>query len=267
MRPPRPLAPLAAALVVALPTIAGCGATTTVVAGGPVSTAPPPAADDASARPAAAAAAPDPVVTTTTPAVPATTAAAPTTAPAATTPATPAPAADPGTTGAEDTGGVLVERPAGFPNGGEAFLLARLHPEVARRCTRALADSLTRGAVAGLFCDGRETLGTALHYELFPTRLATEDAYGRYRRANDVPLDTGDCLAGPATGAAPAAEASWQRGAPLGFGRAMCFAGTDGRWLVSSHPRIRTLAFLLGDDAAALRAAWARRAAPSLRPR
>ncbi|MEQ9335604.1 MAG: hypothetical protein RJQ03_00260, partial [Miltoncostaeaceae bacterium] len=178
-----------------------------------------------------------------------------------------APAAAAGA-GPEDTGGVLVERPGDFPNGGERFLLARLDPEVARRCTRALADSLSRGAVAGLFCDGREAFGSAIHYELFPTRLATEDAYGRYRRANDVPLATGDCLAGPTPGpATPPAEASWRRGAPLGAGRAMCFAGTEGRWLVSSHPPIRTLTFLLGDRAGALRDLWRERAAPSVTAR
>lgn len=274
----RPLLALLVTAAVAA-ALAGCGGTTTVVAGGPES-APPPRAGDASARPATA---PPPEASPGAPGP------SPRSADEAGTPdgdlqapaPDPAPAADePGRTGTtgpappdasadagpEDTGGVLVERPAGFPDGGERFLLARLDPEIARRCTRALTDSLSRGAVAGLFCDGREDLGAAIHYELFRSRLATEDAYGRYRRANDVPLAAGDCLRAGGD-AAPAAESGWRLGAPLGAGRAMCFAATRGRWLVSSHPPIRTLTFLLGDDSGALRRLWVRRAAPAVRPR
>lgn len=187
--------------------------------------------------------------------------------PAVTTPPTPATTAST-TTGApvpDDTGGVLVERPAGFPNRGEAFILARLHPEVARRCTRAEADTTAAGAVAGLRCDTEPALGVAAFYDLFPTTAAAA-AYGRYRRANDVPLDRGNCLAAGTRTARLPAEGPWRAGRTLGTGRAMCFRAGERAWLVSSHPA-RINAYLGAPTRAPLAPFWRTMGAPTARPR
>ena len=92
-----------------------------------------------------------------------------------TTGTTTAPLPDPNTK-------VLVERPAGFPNKGEAFMLARLHPQVARRCTRAKTDTRATGSVAGLACDTERAYGVTAYYNLFPSRPAVGAARRRRRR-------------------------------------------------------------------------------------
>ena len=145
-----------------------------------------------------------------------------------------------------DPDDVLVDRPADFPNGGEKYLLARLDPDVARRCTRQRADSLSRGAVAGLYCDTSGALGATAFYDLFPNRARLDASYGRYRRGNNVPLAQGQCVPGAdKTPSSIPAEGTWNFARRPGVvqGRVMCFKSDDKVWLVTSHEAIRTLSF------------------------
>jgi hypothetical protein len=166
----------------------------------------------------------------------------------------------------DDTGGVLVERPGDFPNRGEAFILARLHPEIARRCTRADADSIAAGAVAGLACETEAAFDVAAFYDLFPTAVSAAGAYGRYRRANGVPLERGNCLAAGAGAASLPAEGAWRAGRALGAGRAMCFRAGERVWLVSSHPA-RVITYLSAPTRGPLAPFWRAAGAPTARPR
>lgn len=235
---------LAAATIaaLALPAAIACDGTTTVVAPDDMTrTAPPGGATDATPAPPSQ----------TMPSTPATTGQSPVSS---------------GPRVPDDTGGVLIERPAGFPNRGEAFILARLHPEVARRCTRAERDTIAAGAVAGLRCDTEPALGVAAFYDLFPTAVAAAGAYGRYRRANDVPLGRGNCLAtGPPSARLPA-EGPWRAGRGVGTGRAMCFRAGERVWLVSAHPA-RINAYLSASARAPLAPFWRTMGAPTARPR
>jgi hypothetical protein len=245
---PHPMtAGLATGVVALALALSGCGGTSTVV----------PAGDATGTSATATTAAPDrPAGTTTretetateTPAAPSTTAPA-------------APASEP-----DDTGGVLVERPGGFPNRGEAFILARLHPDVARRCTRADAGTTAAGAVAGLQCDTEPAFGAAAFYDLFPTTALTAGAYGRYRRANGVPLEQGNCLAPRTRQGTLPAEGAWRAGRALGAGRAMCLRSGDRVWLVSSHPA-RIIAYLSAPTRAPPAPFWRTTGAPTARPR
>lgn len=216
--------------------LAGCGGTTTVVTvttGGPTTATTTTGSTDDGTTTAA-----------DTQSAPTDTTAGRTTLTALPTAPTQTATAPPGTS--TDPDDVLVERPANFPNGGEAFLLARLDPDVARRCTRQRADSLSRGAVAGLYCDTSRALGATAFYDLFPTRARLEASYGRYRRGNDVPLAEGQCVPGPKkTPSSIPAEGTWtfaQRPRTV-QGRVMCFKSDDKVWLVTSHDAIRTLSF------------------------
>lgn len=243
---PHPMtAGLATGVVALALALSGCGGTSTVVPAGDAtgtSTNPTTAPAD---RPAGATTR---ETETETPAAPSTTA-----------PVAPAPAPD-------DTGGVLVERPGDFPNRGEAFILARLHPDVARRCTRADPGTTAAGAVAGLQCDTEPAFGVAAFYDLFPTTALTAGAYGRYRRANGVPLEQGNCLAPRTRQRALPAEGAWRAGRALGGGRAMCLRSGDRVWLVSSHPA-RIIAYLSAPTRAPLAPFWRTTGAPTARPR
>lgn len=217
--------------------LAGCGGTTTVVT---ITTG------GTTTGPTTAGSATDGTTTTAadTQGVPTDTTAGRTTLTALPTAPTQTATAPPGTS--TDPDDVLVERPANFPNGGERFLLARLDPDVARRCTRQRADSLSRGAVAGLYCDTAGALGATAFYDLFPTRARLEASYGRYRRGNNVPLAQGQCVPGPKkTPSSVPAEGTWTfaRGARDVEGRVMCFKSDDKVWLITSHDAIRTLSF------------------------
>lgn len=178
-----------------------------------------------------------------------------------TTGTTTAPLPDPNTK-------VLVERPAGFPNKGEAFMLARLHPQVARRCTRAKTDTRATGSVAGLACDTERAYGVTAYYDLFPSRAAMEAAYGRYRRANGVPLEAGTCFppVGKRRGAPLPAEGPWRAGGTLGAGRAMCVRAGDRVWLVTDHPA-RMIAYLAAPTRQPLVPFWRTTGAPTVHPR
>jgi hypothetical protein len=230
--------------------LSGCGGTSTVVPAG-----------DATGTSTAATAAADRRATATTAETETETQTQTETAATASTtaPAAPAPVPD-------DTGGVLVERPGGFPNRGEAFILARLHPDLARRCTRADPGTTAAGAVAGLRCDTEPAFGVAAFYDLFPTTALAAGAYGRYRRANGAPLDQGNCLAPPARQTALPAEGAWRAGRALGAGRAMCLRSGDRVWLVSSHPA-RIVAYLSAPARAPLAPFWRATGAPTARPR
>ncbi len=238
----RPLATLMLGAAGAL-ALAGCGGTTTVV--------------PASAPTTAGTTAPAPPATDTRTAPPRTALPTPPTTDAQTTPAT-----------GED--GARIRRPAGFPNGGEAYLLARLDPAVAPYCTREPSASRAGGSVAGLYCATAGRFGVDAYYDLFPTRARLEASYGRYRRANDVPLDSGDCVPGPGVRASGIpSEGTWGYATNTARreGRVMCFR-SDGRvWLVTSHNRIRTLSFFAADRRRQVNDFWYGAGFPSLTPR
>lgn len=231
---------LAAGGVLAL---AGCGGTTTVVPASAPSTA-------------------------------GTTTAGATAAPATTAPARTA-LPTPPTTGVTTDAGAgpddpVIRRPAGFPNGGERYLLARLDPEVARLCTRESASSRAGGSVAGLYCATASRFGVDAYYDLFPTRAGLDASYGRYRRANGVPLDSGDCVPGPGVRASSIpAEGTWGY-AGAGRrpeGRVMCFTADGDVWLVTGHERIRTLSFFSAPRRRQVNDFWYGAGFPTVDPR
>jgi hypothetical protein len=138
---------------------------------------------------------------------------------------------------------VLVDRPAGFPNTGEAFLLARLDDDIARRCTREAAADRSRGSIAGIVCETRTVYGARSYYELFRSRPALEASYSRYRRANDVPVARGQCVPAGGGGRVPG-DAPWGFGAESpSEGRVMCFRSSGNVWFITSIDDINVLAF------------------------
>ena len=195
-------------------------------------------------------------VTVTDPAVataPATTAAAATTAPAATTPAT-----------TPDT--PLTERPAGFPTTGERFLLARIDPDIARRCTREAPEDRSDDAIAGITCDTESVYGVRSYFELFRSRVAMETSYGRVRDANDVPVASGQCVP-PGGGGRVPGEAPWGFGAEApSEGRVMCFRDGGEIWFVTSVEKANVLAFARSDRFGALDRFWRTAGIPRAEP-
>lgn len=195
-------------------------------------------------------------VTVTDP-VAATAAAAATTAPAATTP----PAT---TTGAPDT--PLTERPAGFPTTGERFLLARIDPDIARRCTREAPEDRSDDAIAGITCETTSVYGVRSYFELFRNRVDMETAYGRYRDANDVPVAGGQCVP-PGGGGRVPGEAPWGFGAEApSEGRVMCFRGGGEIWFVTSVEKANILAFARAERFGALDRFWRTAGIPRAEP-
>lgn len=238
-----------AAILAGMAALAGCDATSTVPP-----TAAPPATTGATTGTAASTAAAGTTTTTVTSTAPHTDLPTPPTA--GTAPAT--------------TGDVRVRRPAGFPNGGEAFVLARLDPAIRPYCTREPAGSRASDAVAGVYCATRERWGVDAYYDLFPNRADLEASYGRYRRANGVPLDSGDCVPGPGIRASSIpAEGRWGY-ADSGrrtAGRVMCFKAGGRVWLVTSHTSTRILSFFAADRRRPLTDFWYGAGFPALRPR
>ncbi|MGD9571989.1 MAG: hypothetical protein AB7V62_08905 [Thermoleophilia bacterium] len=138
---------------------------------------------------------------------------------------------------------ILVERPADFPNGGEQFLLARLEPDIQRRCTRESDADRSRGSVAGLICETASAYGARSYYELFRSRRGLEVSYGRYRSANGVPVARGECAPAGGGGRVPG-DGTWGFGpsAPT-KGRLMCFRSNGNVWFITSVESINVLAF------------------------
>lgn len=244
---------VALALGAGMLALAGCGGTTTVVPAGAPTTDEAPATEPAPPRTSL----PEPPATTD-----ASTDEASTTAPSGT--------ATGGTATAPGGDAPLIRRPAGFPNGGEKYLLARLHPDVVPYCTREPTRSRAGGSVAGLYCATAERFGVDAYYDLFPNRAQLEASYGRYRRANDVPLDSGDCVPGPGIRASSIpAEGRWGY-ADAGrrtAGRVMCFTADSRVWLVTSHTAIRTLSFFAADRRRQVNDFWYGAGFPTRRPR
>ncbi len=138
---------------------------------------------------------------------------------------------------------VLVDRPAGFPNGGERFLLERLEPDVARRCTRESDDDRSRGSIAGIVCETQSAYGARSYFELFRNLNGLEAGYSRHRAANGVPVARGQCAPAGGGGRVPG-DGTWGFGenAP-NQGRLMCFRA-DGRvWFITSVESTNVLAF------------------------
>lgn len=200
---------------------------------------------------------------TVTTATPATTAPL-TTPPAITTTATPPTApADPAAPG-DDT--VLVDRPPGFPNTGERFLLARLDRDIARRCTREAPGDRSRGSIAGLVCETRSVYGARSYYELFRNRVGMEASYGRYREANDVPVARGQCVPAGGGGRVPG-DAPWGFGAEApSEGRVMCFRANGQVWFITSVEKINVLAFATAQRFGAVDRFWRNVGLPSRTP-
>lgn len=156
------------------------------------------------------------------------------TVPVVTAPAEPDPPADPE---------VLVDRPAGFPNGGEAFLLARLDPDIARRCTRETDADRSRGSIAGIVCETRSSYGARSYFELFRNLRGMEASYSRYRAANDVPVARGQCAPAGGGGRVPG-DGTWGFGENArNQGRLMCFRADGDVWFITSIESTNILAF------------------------
>lgn len=248
----------AALATIACLTVAACGGEETVV----TVTGPPPTTGSTTTAQTPTTTADTTAGTTSTPATVQTTLLPPPTQPATTT--------DPATTTSGDE--PAVDRPADFPNGGEAYILARLHPDVAPHCTREDPDSRARGSVAGLYCDLRDSLGGSIYYDLFPRRAATAAAYHRYRRANDVPLGRGECTPAESSGRRPTAlpsEGTWSYTSDeaTAQGRVMCFKANSRVWLVTSHDKVRVISFVSGTTRRQASDLWFGPAFPSVDPR
>ncbi|WP_217913164.1 hypothetical protein [Miltoncostaea marina] len=158
-----------------------------------------------------------------------------------------------------------VPRPAGFPDGGERFLLARLEPRLARLCGRAPAASRSAGAVAALACRSAGELGAAARFELFPARAALVAAYGRLRAANGVPVASGQCVPAGGGGRVPA-DGPWGFGSGRDEGRVMCFRAGGVVRVVTTVERIRTLAWTAAPRFGDAVRFWRGPGIPSLRP-
>lgn len=155
-------------------------------------------------------------------------------------PASPTPpAASTSTAPAADTG--AVERPPGFPNGGERAMLARLDPGVARLCTRTGPAGRSASAVAGITCRTAAGYGASARYELFSSRAAMADAYGAIRAANGVPVASGRCVPAGGGGRVPG-DAPWGFGRGRDEGRVQCYRSREGVRFVTSLDRINVIA-------------------------
>ncbi len=188
--------------------------------------------------------------------------------PVVTAPTTPDPAATASTTPevAPEEAEVLVERPDGFPNGGERFLIERLDRDVARRCTREPAGRLSKGALAGLDCDTLALFGARSSYELFRSRAAMEAAYGRYREAWKVPVARGQCVPAGGGGSVPG-DATWGFGRRSpSEGRVMCYRAGGDVWFVTSIEKIRVLAFARAPRFGAVSRFWRSVGLPTEKP-
>jgi hypothetical protein len=197
--------------------------------------------------------------------VPATTPAATGATPPATAAVAPAPRTTPAAPGAA-TDPEPVDRPAGFPATGEAFLLTRLDRDVARRCTRRPGAELSAGAIAGVDCAAPSADGVRSSYELFRTRVAMEVAYGRIRAANGVPVARGQCVP-PGGGGRVPGDAPWGYGAGApGQGRVMCFRDGGEVRFVTSIEALNVLAFASAERFGAADRFWRTVGLPSPRP-
>ena len=159
-----------------------------------------------------------------------------------------------------------VERPDDFPNGGEAYLLDHLNPDVARHCTREDPDSLSRGAVAGLFCDTTAVFGARAFYDLFPNQDRMGASYGRYREAHDVPPNVGRCIPGRrATFRTPCENSLILNEDPTRVvGRMMVYDEEGETWLIAGLNPLRTLVFVTGPGTREVAGFWYGGAHPRL---
>lgn len=159
-----------------------------------------------------------------------------------------------------------VERPDDFPNGGEAYLLDHLNPDVARHCTREDPDSLSRGAVAGLFCDTTAVFGARAFYDLFPNQDRMDASYGRYREAHDVPPNVGRCIPGRrATFRTPCENSLILNEDPTQVvGRMMVYDEAGETWMIAGLNPLRTLVFLTGPGTREVAGFWFGGAQPRL---
>ncbi len=162
---------------------------------------------------------------------------------------------------------VLVERPAGFPNGGEQFLLARLEPDIQRRCTRESQGDRSRGSIAGIICETASAYGARSYYELFRNQRGLEVSYGRYRSANGVPVARGECAPAGGGGRVPG-DGTWGFGpsAPT-KGRLMCFRSNGNVWFITSVESINVLAFATAKKFGDVDRFWRSVGVPSEQPR
>lgn len=146
----------------------------------------------------------------------------------------------------------LPERPADFPNGGEAFVLARLSPGIdAERCTREPADARSDGAIAGVYCDLEQTDGVLAYYDLFRDAGTALDAYDAIRRSRDLAADSGGCRPEHAEGEGP-----WSWSVSGEEGRVACFRREGRSWYVWVQPAMRAVGFASADGPAAADAFW-----------
>lgn len=152
----------------------------------------------------------------------------------------------------EEGDDALVDRPADFPNGGEAFLLARLAPGVDElRCTREPADALTDGAIAGIWCDLGDTDGVQVYYDLFRNARAMQRAYASIRSSQGLSPNQGPC-----EGAARTGEGPWTWDPTGENGRIACFRKNNRLWYMWAQPSQRAIGFARGTDAAAVESYW-----------
>jgi len=179
--------------------LAGCGGTTTVVT---ITTG------GTTTGPTTAGSATDGTTTTAadTQGVPTDTTAGRTTLTALPTAPTQTATAPPGTS--TDPDDVLVERPANFPNGGERFLLAA-RPRRRPPLYRQRADSLSRGAVAGLYCDTAGALGATAFYDLFPPVPAWRRPTGATGAATTCPSHRANASPAQEDPSSVPAEGTW----------------------------------------------------------
>lgn len=160
----------------------------------------------------------------------------------------------------------LVERPPDFPTTGERFLLRRVAPDVARRCTREADGDRSEGSIAGIVCQTQAVYGVESYFELFRNRVATEAAYGSARDAAGVPVARGQCVPPGGGGRAPG-DATWGFGADApSQGRVMCFREGDEVWFVTSVEAINVIAFARAPRFGALDRFWRTVGIPSVEP-
>lgn len=200
----------------------------------------------------------------------------PPTAPAVTTPAVTAPPAtveattptvpDPTTPVEPEEPEVLVDRPADFPNGGERFLLVRLDPDVARRCTREADSDRSRGSIAGIVCETQAAYGARSYFELFRNLNGLEASYSRYRSANGVPVARGQCAPAGGGGRVPG-DGTWGFGETArNQGRLMCFRANGRVWFITSVESTNVLAFAVAPRFGAVDRFWRSVGVPSRDP-